>query len=308
MGKMIDVTGQKFGRLTACYPTRVNGRFGWHCICDCGTECDVDSSNLRSGKQQSCGCLRRESGQNRKKDLTGQKFGKLTVLESTKERQGGAIMWRCLCDCGMETLVSTGNLTSGHTSSCGCKQHISVPRISSLTGQRFGKLVVLERIPGGQGKRVKWKCQCDCGNIVEIPQDSLTREEYTQSCGCINSKGEEKISKILRDNNISFKYQHKFVDCVYPTGHQAIFDFYVNDQYIIEYDGIQHYEIIGWNDEANFKLNQSRDAFKNAWCKEHNIPLIRIPYIQYKELSLQDLLLEGSKFLWRQDEEIQQKS
>lgn len=128
------------------------------------------------------------------------------VLEDTNKRQSGAIVWRCKCDCGNETLVSTGNLTSGHTTSCGCNKHISVPQIESLTGQRFGKLTVLERIPGRRGQSVKWKCKCDCGNLVEVPQDCLRREDYTQSCGCLLSKGEEKISKILRENFIPFSY------------------------------------------------------------------------------------------------------
>lgn len=50
MRNIIDITGQKFGLLTAVNPTKKNGRSAWHCKCDCGNECDVDSSNLRSGK------------------------------------------------------------------------------------------------------------------------------------------------------------------------------------------------------------------------------------------------------------------
>jgi hypothetical protein len=50
MGKIIDITNQTFGYLTALYPTHLNGRFAWHCRCVCGKEVDVDSGNLRHGK------------------------------------------------------------------------------------------------------------------------------------------------------------------------------------------------------------------------------------------------------------------
>lgn len=72
MGKIIDISGQTFGYLTALEPTRIKGRFAWHCRCECGAEVDVDSNNLRSGKVKSCGCQRKKLiGQKLKKDLTG---------------------------------------------------------------------------------------------------------------------------------------------------------------------------------------------------------------------------------------------
>lgn len=53
-------------------------------------------------------------------DLTGQRFGRLTVLGRAEEKSSwGAVQWRCRCDCGKETLVATGNLKKG-TQSCGC--------------------------------------------------------------------------------------------------------------------------------------------------------------------------------------------
>lgn len=52
-------------------------------------------------------------------DLTGQRYGKLTVLERT-ENIGGRTAWRCRCDCGRETAVKTCHLRNGHVTSCGC--------------------------------------------------------------------------------------------------------------------------------------------------------------------------------------------
>lgn len=63
MGKFIDITGQKFGRLTALDHTRLDGRkeIYWRCTCECGGSKYVMSQNLRTGKIQSCGCLLRET-------------------------------------------------------------------------------------------------------------------------------------------------------------------------------------------------------------------------------------------------------
>lgn len=55
----------------------------------------------------------------KKLDLTGRRFGKLTVLRPA-ENLGIKTAWICRCDCGQETVVRTNSLRSGHTVSCGC--------------------------------------------------------------------------------------------------------------------------------------------------------------------------------------------
>lgn len=57
--KPADLTGQKFGLLTALYQNgkSKSGHYLWHCQCECGNECDVPTSSLRSGNTRSCGCL-----------------------------------------------------------------------------------------------------------------------------------------------------------------------------------------------------------------------------------------------------------
>ena len=53
------------------------------------------------------------------KDLTGQRFGKLTVVEQTDQRQDRYVLWRCRCDCGGEVLASTKRLMRGTVKDCG---------------------------------------------------------------------------------------------------------------------------------------------------------------------------------------------
>ena len=115
-----DLTGRKFGRLTVLERSaNVNGRVAWLCQCECGNRKVVPAVYLKKGNVRSCGCLRQENSCNRK-DLTGQRFGRLVALAPTDRRELGSVVWRCRCDCGNEVEVSEGALITGNTVSCGC--------------------------------------------------------------------------------------------------------------------------------------------------------------------------------------------
>lgn len=126
MSKLIDLTGQKFGRLTvidfAGYRKESDGqnRRYWNCLCDCGTKSVVRGSNLtRKNGIKSCGCLRKEKiKESNSSDITGQKFGRLTVLKRTDKKKFGTYLYLCKCDCGNESLVNRRDLK--RTKSCGC--------------------------------------------------------------------------------------------------------------------------------------------------------------------------------------------
>lgn len=69
-------------------------------------------------------------------DLTGQKFGRLTVVKRLDKNKYGSVMWLCKCDCGNETVVATGNLNNHHTSSCGCLQKERTSNARKSHGKR----------------------------------------------------------------------------------------------------------------------------------------------------------------------------
>lgn len=199
MSKVINITGQRFGRLTALKPTKNRNSTGsimWLCKCDCGTIKEICRVDLNRGTK-SCGCLSREKASRRfiemnkrkyhgkvGKDLTGQRFGKLVAIKPTDKRAGKKIVWELKCDCGNITYVDTGNLGNGGTRSCGClhKEVVSM----SLVGNKYGRLLVIEQ---GKhvGDRIGWVCKCECGNITEVPGDRL-KSGRTRSCGCIKKE------------------------------------------------------------------------------------------------------------------------
>lgn len=182
----------RFGRLTVIerakdkeYPSGAK-LTAWKCRCDCGNETVVLASSLKSGNTKSCGCIRSE-------DLTGRRFGNLTVIEKAEPyilpNGNKCVQWLCQCDCGNLKKAFTGHLISGNTNNCGCKtgEKISEANTLDLTGHRFGKLTVIKRIGSREYKdrsRALWLCQCDCGNTTEATTQSL-RSGNKNSCGCL---------------------------------------------------------------------------------------------------------------------------
>lgn len=117
-----DLTGQRFGRLVAmeCTGERKNRCLVWRCVCDCGGEKLATSNELLKGAAKSCGCVREQARRAAYHHLEGQRFGRLVAIEPLDKRSGGAVVWRCVCDCGNESEHAAKALLSGRAQSCGC--------------------------------------------------------------------------------------------------------------------------------------------------------------------------------------------
>ena len=119
----------------------------------------------------------------RLKDLTGQRFGSLTVHYRVEGSH--PTRWHCVCDCGKEVDVLAYSLTHGRTKSCGASIHragIPRPYMSNklrkdISGQRFGSLVAVEY----NSARRRWLCKCDCGGSCYL---NITQLKTRHDCGC----------------------------------------------------------------------------------------------------------------------------
>ena len=239
-------------------------------------------------------------------NLLGQVFNYFTVIDGPIKRNK-KIYWHCKCKCGTEKDIRADELKSGRTKSCGCyKKSVIIQnnierQTLDLTDQRFGKLVAKEKTNKRTNDgRVIWNCLCDCGTYIEVGTHDLQQHKII-SCGCLKSKGEFIIANLLLNNNIIFEEQKSFSNCKFPdSGYYAKFDFYINNSYLLEYDGEQHYyyddNTNSWNTKENFEKVQKRDTFKTQWCQTNNIPLIRIPYTKLNTLTIEDLQIETSPF------------
>lgn len=235
-------------------------------------------------------------------NLINQKFDRLLVIERAENDRFGKTRWICQCDCGNTVTINGSSLLRGLTKSCGCykkeKSHLDNVTFIDETHNKYGKLLVLERdLAYGNNGRALWKCQCECGNIVSV-QGKRLRNGVTLSCGCLKkSHGEFHVESLLREYNINFVFNYfiKYNNNFY------YFDFgiIINDElsYFIEYDGIQHFKESTNSNWDPLEVIQKKDEMKNQYCKENNIPLIRIPYTHLKELILEDLLLDTSQFV-----------
>lgn len=188
-----DLTGRKFGKLTVLskdepYISK-NGtkRKKWLCQCECGKQVSVLDQNLKNGTAKSCGCSRMP-------DLTGQKFGRLTVIRRKGSDNCNKATWLCECECGNQIIVTTGGLRSGNTKSCGCyrtdrSKEYWQENMIDLTGKRFGKLTVIKRsdVKDKHGQW-KWLCKCECGNETLVTSSNLKRKNGVRSCGCTKHK------------------------------------------------------------------------------------------------------------------------
>ncbi|MCK4640622.1 MAG: hypothetical protein KAU06_04730 [Candidatus Marinimicrobia bacterium] len=194
----IDLTGKRFGKWLvlsrALRPDSQNNGTWWKCKCDCGTIRSVRSATLRKGQSKSCGCGRTDY-------MIGQRFGMLTVIRRVPKPihiKKIVNYYLCKCDCGNEKIISRSNLKTGHTKSCG--KH----RFNDLTGQRFGRLIVIKKANNSRGTkgcpsgRVRWLCKCDCGKEKIVWGDSL-KTGSIKSCGCLNMEVRKRRGKERRN-------------------------------------------------------------------------------------------------------------
>lgn len=142
MGKLIDMTGWRMSehgqpnsiltvikRDTEFDKIRKNESIRWICKCDCGVIKSISGTELRRKKKPtlSCGCLtekrNKQFGKLTAYDLTNKKFGMLTPLYIVGTNKYNYNIWYCKCDCGKEKEVSSRELLSGDTISCGCQKN-----------------------------------------------------------------------------------------------------------------------------------------------------------------------------------------
>lgn len=147
------------------------------------------------------------------KDLSGQKFGSLEVLDKFETRLSGKrkkAYWLCKCVCGEEKFIRGSSLVNGCTTSCGCQKNdkISIKQKEVYrnkkqkfrvdhSGEKFGYLTILDkykRVKSGKNTVGLWLCECICGKKVWKQYSSL--KFGVKSCGCMTSKMQSDSKKL----------------------------------------------------------------------------------------------------------------
>lgn len=256
----------------------------WNCKCECGNEFQTLADSLNRNPDLVCPeCTNKNRSKNNRINVVGNKYGRLTILDIIPDTCPTKV--RCKCDCGNEHICLQADVVSGHTQSCGCLQSVkaSIANTKDWTGYiaDSGIEFLYQDYKNDKGQWV-WRCKCGiCGNTFsELPARINSR--HVTSCGCrTQSFGEEYVQSVLQEMKVDFIPQYSFDDCKHIC--VLHFDFAVlnnNDILgLIEYDGKQHFESVEWfGGEVGLKNTQKRDGIKNAYCQQHNIPLLRLPY------------------------------
>lgn len=293
MGKLVDLTDMKFNKLTVIgldveknkkikeernNGKRKSGGTFWICKCERGNEISVNGCHLKSNHTKSCGCSLKKYNF---EELVGTKVNDLFVRKLIKIED--KYFLECECKCGSIKLYNPYNVVNNSSCNCGCgrKETNKKNNFPNLEGERFGKLLVIEKTnERDKNRRIIYKCICECGNMTTATSNELM-SCHKLSCGCIDSKNNLKIANILSSLNVNFE-REKYFKYMNSYGR---FDIFIPDlQIAIEYDGEQHFKPIDFAGKGEewakneFEKIKKRDEIKNEYCKINEIKLLRIPY------------------------------
>lgn len=252
-------------------------------------------------------------------EMIGNTFGDMYVLrratmEETPWRSHEVPLWVKCTQCGKEWVARKGDIEKNkscpHCHKLGGRGHFD----KEMIGKQYGYLTVIGYDQeatlthgGPRSRKSYWLCQCRCGNVISVRKEHLEgkRHSCTISCGCATrSAGEINTQNAL--DNLQLNYN---IETIIPECHKwSPFDIEVINPKtgkrlcFFECDGEQHYKIIAHfgMDEEDLIHQQEIDNIKNSWCKEHNIPLFRIPYTEYGNITpewLQNRFPEFKKLL-----------
>lgn len=229
--------GDKFGRLKVIeYAGRnYRNRKTWLCECECGNKKVISQDDLKSGKTNSCGCLRKEMMSEKSfKDLKGKRFGEWTVLDLSGKNKYNQRLWKCKCSCGEIAEVTSGVLLGGYSRSCrdcAYKKKGENQKTHGMSRNRIYKIYqgVLNRCNnknnysfehyGGRGIMVcdKWSGEHGFENFYKWAIENGYSEELTIDRIDVNGNYEPdncrwvdmKAQANNRRNNVSIMYNGK---------------------------------------------------------------------------------------------------
>lgn len=277
--------GMKFGHWEVIKFDHVNQhRIKYFlCKCDvCGTIRPVRATALIGGTSTACS----------KKCSTGlsikQQYGEWTVLGPDKSRPR---YYHCRCSCGVEKSVYGSSLKNGTSKSCGhlknehAKERHQKNAFEHI-GETYGWLTIEDYFL--KDGNYWYKCKCKCGNKTEVLGKRLFHGD-TSSCGCMNSKANELMAKLLEEKNICFKREYKFEECCDKLPLPFDFAIFNEDNELIgliELNGSLHYSTsgTGWDTPERLVYQQKHDYMKRIFCEKNKIPFLVIPYQYFNDL------------------------
>lgn len=159
--------------------------------------------------------IEREGKSNKRKDLTGKKFGKLTVTEMLYNYKHGRTYVKCKCECGNTNVIRIAyDLKKPGLHSCGCarKEVIKNTCGKDINGKTYGRLTVVETY--WESNPPMARCNCSCGTKNFIARKNDVQGGHTKSCGCLQKDtagevNEKDWTNYIAKNGIKFIKKYK---------------------------------------------------------------------------------------------------
>lgn len=204
------LTGNIYGYLVVLDEyKKVGNKTYWLCKCECGNEKFVRSDHLKSGKVVSCGCyndkLCSKLGKTKVKDLTGQQFGKLTVIKRVGSNTNQQSIWECRCECGNYRNVIARSLISGNTTSCGCYKK---EKLSELMSTEYNNMLGRKGIDNpnynpelSDEDRERNKCRTNTAEYIRFRRKAFKVNGI--SCDCCKQINKRRVVHHLDSWNIN---------------------------------------------------------------------------------------------------------
>lgn len=265
MPKLIDLSGQRFGRLIAVKRVdNIGNNAAWLCKCDCGNDTIVRASYLRFGSTKSCGCARDEV-MNRKKtiDLAGRKYGKLLVLKQAGYNGQGGALWLCKCDCGNEKVVDAHALRRGKTKSCGCLHKEKMTKMKTTHGLHKTRLYQV-------WNDMKFRCNSEKshnyknygGRGIRVCEEWQNSYESFRTWALANGYDETAIRGICTLDRIDVNGNYEPGNCRWITTQEQQSN--KRDTVFIEF-GAERHTMKQWAEITGISVDAIRYRLKKGW-------------------------------------------
>ena len=250
-------------------------------ICPKGHEISV-SYHSWSGTNYGCfSCGREKTGEKTrlsydfvKTEFEKRKFTLLTDNYTNKKQK-----LEYICDKNHKGEMSFDSFyyqNSGCIECSGSKKHTIDTVRQLLKNEEY---ILLTKTYTNNKQKIRYKCPNK--HINEMRFDMFVNGNRCPNCKI--NKGIKLSTDYLDKNNLSYILEHKYPEC--KNINPLPFDIYVNDTFLIEIDGQQHFEPIEhFGGAKNCLQQQKRDIIKNQYCMDKKIPLLRISYKEHKRI------------------------
>lgn len=261
--------------------------------CSCGEEFSTSFEKFRMRNKRQCNTCGYLKGQSEKR-LTLEyvrtfiEENSKCILKSQKYLNNSQKLL-LLCGCGSEFTTTFDKFSSRNKRQCNScsskeiseKQLFTFEEVEEYI-EKFGQELVSTEYKGVEHP-LEIRCSCGKHYKQSLTLFKVSKTKLCPTCGKGMSWGERVIESILSENNLIFTPQKTYPHLVGDlSNHKLRYDFHIihdNKDYLIEYDGRQHYEPIEWfGGMDSFKRQQNNDKIKDDFAKSEGIPLLRIPY------------------------------